>query len=159
MSDPTFFDFGRSWGPSKSTPTLQKWLFCLSESTILEKSCFFIQKSSFKKNMIFHHFWTLKNHPKIGFLRVAILEHWCFFRRRLPISPQDPPGTTLGSLLDHFWMTFGLLLDHFGIKIGVFFLFGTQSGQHIIFYVPTSVLVVVPLFKSKRPGGLREAIK
>ncbi len=102
----TFFDFGRSQGPSKSTPTLQKWLCWVSENTILKKSCFFNKKSGFKKNMIFHHLWTLKNHNKIELLRVVILEHGCFFRRRILIFHQDHFGTTFGPLLDHFGRAF-----------------------------------------------------
>ena len=61
---PHFFDFGRFWGPPKSTLTPQKRASRCSESTIFQKICFFIKKSLFLKNIIFHPFRTPKKHPK-----------------------------------------------------------------------------------------------
>ena len=72
--------FGRFRGPPKSTLALQNDSFYDGASTILNKSCFFIKKSMFKKNMFFYHFWTSKNLPK-----------------SVPGPPKAPPGTPLGS--------------------------------------------------------------
>ena len=108
VSRPNFFDFGRFWGPPKSTQDLQNHAKRLRVSAIREKSNFFINKSSFEKIMIFNNCWTLKNHPKIIFLEVVILDETCFCSTS---APDFSPGPSW----DDFWITFGALWDHFGI--------------------------------------------
>ena len=60
--------------------------------------------------MIFHHFWTLKNHPKTLFLGVAFLRIFVFFGTRSGNLADRP----LGPLWDHFWSPFGPLWEPFG---------------------------------------------
>jgi len=57
-----FSHFGWFWAPPKSTPTLQKACFYLSESMIFKKSCFFCKKTTFQKTPKM----TLKKPPKRG---------------------------------------------------------------------------------------------
>ena len=86
----TFFDFGRFWGPPKSTLTLQKACFYLGESTVFKKSWFFYKKSVFQKNIIFDEFWTSKNHKKSKKERGEKLTFGRLGWPRGPRWPQDP---------------------------------------------------------------------
>ena len=48
-----FFDFGRFWGPPKSTMALQKVWFCLGESIVFKNSCFLLFYRSSEKTWFF----------------------------------------------------------------------------------------------------------
>ena len=59
-----FFNCCPFWGPPKSTLTSQKpWKRC-RVSASRENSWFFMNKSRFWKNIIFHQIWSPKKHPK-----------------------------------------------------------------------------------------------
>ena len=100
----TFFDFGRFWGPPKSTLTLQKAWFYLSESSMFKKSCFFIKKQGSKKTWFFINFGGLQitqNHLKSG---LASGLDRSFFRYEIPSPSETSRGPPWGPLLDAFLM-------------------------------------------------------
>ena len=92
-----FSDFGRFLGPPKSTLTFQKTYFYLGESTIFNKSCFFIKNRVSTQNIICSPFWTQRS--RVQNLKMDVI--FCARRHRNGLVAGRPPAAPMGPMGTH----------------------------------------------------------
>jgi hypothetical protein len=113
----SLFSILKVLGTSKIDPDLSKVVVWLRREHDFQKIMFFYQKIEIQKNMIFHHFGTLKNHPKIEKGAGGITHFYETFPtlgatmapRPLPREPQAPNPR------------FSLLFHRFGVDFSPMF--------------------------------------